>query len=1276
MSTRQLLAAIVASFCLLGVGLPAALDEISPIARSTQYGGQREDFLVGTQHNRGFVVLPHQRPAAGSRPWIWYAPTFVQPSGGLPDPSHAWMFEQLLTNGFAIAGVDVGESYGNPAGRAAFTEFYRAVLKRYGLSPKACLLPQSRGGLMLYNWAAGHAACVQCIGGIYPVCDLSSWPGLAKSSPAYGLNEAELGEHLREHNPIDRLAPLAQARIPILHLQGDADTVVPLERNSGELARRYRALGGSMELVIVAGKGHQVCPEFFESRRLVDFFLLRGKPSSAGPAMGNAAATTGESDLAGNTAESTANLEQGFLHPPKSARPWVYYFIMDGNLTREGITADFEALKRAGIGGVLFMEVDVGLPRGPVKFMSQEWRQIFKHAVAEAERLGLQMTLNAGPGWTGSGGPWVKPEQSMQHIVASAVEVTGPTNFNATLARPSPRAPYFGNAGLPADLLKAKEDFYVDVAVLAVPKTTDSQRISDIDEKALYLRHPYSSRPGTKPFLPAPANYPAWPAGAVVAADRIVDLTAKLGADGRLAWDVPAGQWTILRFGRTSTGANTRPAPASGLGLECDKFDQAALDAHFDAFIGALLREIGPRQESGDAGWNMLHIDSWEMGAQNWTAAFREEFRRRRSYDLMRYLPVVTGRVVDSLEVSERFLWDLRQTAQELTIENHAQHLKDLGRRHGFGLSIEPYDMNPCADLSLGAVADVPMGEFWLYGFNTFFSVIEAASIAHTGGRPVVAAESFTSGDAERWQAYPASMKALGDWAFSAGVNRIVFHRCQHQPQLDRRPGMTMGPYGVHWERTQTWWDMVPAYHAYLARCQFVLRQGLSVADICYLAAEGAPQVFRPPSSATRGIPPERLGYNFDGCAPETLRARMTVKDGRLVLPDGMRYRVLVLPERDTMTPTLLRKVKELVEAGATVIGPRPLKSPSLSGYPQCDEEVRQMAAELWGDCDGKTSKEHAHGKGRVVWDLGAQGAFAQEGKSGSEPEQYGDFAVVAGVLEKMGVAHDFESDGPLRYTHRRVGGTEIYFVASREDRSVDANCTFRVSGKAPELWDPLTGEVRTLPEFTANGDCTTVPIRFEPTQSFFVIFRKPATGVKAAGRNFAEVDKVAELSGPWEVAFDPAWGGPGKVTFQTLDDWSKRPEDGIKFYSGTAIYRKRFDLPESLSAHRSSPIYLDLGVVKNLAQVRLNGRDLGVVWCAPWRAEIRGAVKARDNQLEITVANLWPNRLIGDVSLPPEKRVTWTTWNPFKKDSPLLESGLIGPVTLRSAKRITVREP
>jgi hypothetical protein len=1011
------------------------------------------------------------------------------------------------------------------------------------------------------------------------------------------------------------------------------------------------------------------------------------------------------------------SLAENFAHPPESARPWVYWMWMDGNLTREGITADLEAMKAAGLGGVIICEVNVGVPRGPVEFMSPEWRRLFAHVVREAERLGLQITLNAGPGWTGSGGPWVKPEQSMQHIVAASVDVVGPMRFDAALPRPKRRPAYFGDGGLPPAIQKATNDFYADVAVLAFPTPAEGGAIAAIDEKALYIREPYSSKKGIRPFLPSPADFPVLPAGSAIDPARSIDLSVRLSADGRLAWDVPEGRWTIMRFGRTATGANTRPAPVPGLGLECDKLDKAALDAQYDAFIGALLREIGPRRTDGKAGWTMLHIDSWEMGSQNWTGAFREEFGRRRGYDPLRYLPAIAGRAVESAEISERFLWDLRRTVQELIVENHARYLGELGRRDGFGLSIEPYDMNPLADMTLGTAADVPMGEFWLYGFHTAHSVIEAAGLAHTNGKRIMAAESFTSGSEEAWQAYPGSVKPLGDWALAAGVNRIVVHRYQHQASLGLKPGMTMGPYGVHWERTQTWWDMVPAFHMYLARSQQLLRQGLPVADVCYLVAEGAPHVFRAPASALRGDPPDRLGYSFDACAPETLMAAASVKDGRIAFPDGMSYRVLVLPERDTMTPALLRKVRDLAAAGATVIGPPPRKSPALSGYPGCDAEVKALAGELWGNLDGGRVTECAFGRGRVIWVRGGMGpgpngTLAPRVKSGgessgkvwtvgpppiSEPEQYGDFAVVAGVLERMSVPLDFASGLPLRYIHRRDGGTDIYFLANPEDRAIETSGVFRVGGKRPELWDPVTGARRALPQFSSAGGLTTVPLRFEPNQSFFVVFREPAApppAGSAAALNFCSREEAAPLTGSWDVSFDPKWGGPEKITFDALVDWSLRPEPGIRYYSGQATYRKTFDLPRGFANESPHRLFLDLGRVNNIARVSLNGRDLGVVWCDPWRVDITGVLKPAGNLLEIQVANLWPNRLIGDEQEPPDAeyakggnlarwpdwllkgaprpssgRLTFATWKHFAKDSPLLPSGLLGPVTIRAER-------
>ena len=992
-------------------------------------------------------------------------------------------------------------------------------------------------------------------------------------------------------------------------------------------------------------------------------------------------------------AASTAKGANGFRHPPPSARPWVYWFWMDGNISREGITADLEAMRRVGLGGVILMEVDVGVPRGAVRFMSEPWRALFKHAVQETERLGLEITLNAGPGWTGSGGPWVQPEQSMQHLVASRVEVSGPSHFEGVLPRPGPREPHFVHAPIPPSLRQIRNEFYRDVAVLAFPTPAGEARIPESDEKALYYRNPYSSAPGVKPYLAAPAEYPVVAAGTAVDRDRVVELTERLDSDGRLTWAVPEGRWTILRFGRTSTGANTRPAPEPGIGLESDKFDRAALEAHFDSFIGSLLRELGPRPRDRKTGWTMLHIDSWEMGAQNWSQGFREAFRKRRGYDSLSYLPAITGQVVASREISERFLWDLRQTAQELVIENHARHLRTLGRRHGFGLSIEPYDMNPCSDLSLGGEADVPMCEFWAqgYGFNTAFSCVEAVSIGHALGRPIIAAEAFTADAPEAWRLYPGAMKAQADWALCFGINRLVFHRYAHQPWLDRVPGMTMGPYGTHYERTQTWWELTGPWHEYLARCQFLLRQGTPVADLCYLVPEGAPHVFRTPPSALNGVQPvpDRRGYNFDGCAPEVLRRQMSVKNGRLVLPGGMSYRILVLPNVETMTPSLLRKLRDLVRAGATVVGPRPRKSPSLSGYPNCDEEVRQMASELWGDTLDSAPRFEAEsiavemapssspyrvrrfGKGGLlsvplIQSNAGQAQIAQIAESGMPP-LYDDYERLAKVMIGLGISPDFESDQPIRYTHRHAGAMDIYFVANSLASPVRTRGWFRVAGRQPELWDPMDGAIRPLPEYRIENGRTAVPLEFGPHESFFVIFRREAPRrATAAGSNFPKMASVTQVNGPWEIEFQKGRGAPERISLGELVDWTTHPDDRVRHFSGTATYRAAFTLSAEQAARLAQArLVLDLGQVQVMARATLNGHDLGVAWNAPFHAEIHHPLQAGPNSLEITVANLWPNRLIGDQSRPAGERVAWSTWNPYRTNSALLPSGLLGPVRL-----------
>ena len=550
---------------------------------------------------------------------------------------------------------------------------------------------------------------------------------------------------------------------------------------------------------------------------------------------------------------------------------------------------------------------------------------------------------------------------------------------------------------------------------------------------------------------------------------------------------------------------------------------------------------------------------------------------------------------------------------------------------------------------------DIPMGEFWQDGTwveaNQNKNGKQTASAAHLYGKPVVAAEAFTS--FLHWRDSPATLKPTADRAFCEGFNHFFIFSSATRSE-DGLPG-TEFCAGTHFNRKVTWWNQARCFSDYIARCSHLLQQGAFVADGLFYNGDACPN-FVPPKHVDPSLGP---GYDYDVCNSEIILTRLAVKDGRIVLPDGMTYRLLVLPESATMPVEVIAKLKDLVAAGMTLVGPRPDQAPGLKDYPDCDRQVKTMADELWGDCDGTAVKEHAFGKGRVVW-----------GKTIRE------------LLDAAGVKPDFsyadaQPDAFLEWIHRSAGGTEIYFIANRTNRAERASCTFRVGGKQPELWDPVTGTQRDLPRFEAKDGCTTVPLEFGPNESMFVVFRRSlqagGVGSQNGKENFADLTPVQEISGPWTVRFEPQWLYPlegldeaqakGTFVFDKLEDWTQRPEQAVRHFSGTAVYRKTFELAGQFKIPNSKfKIYLDLGTVKELAKVRLNGTDLGVVWCPPWRVEISDAVKPGANTLEIEVVNLWPNRLAGDSNLPAEQRRTQTNF-PAGANQALLSSGLLGPV-------------
>ena len=740
--------------------------------------------------------------------------------------------------------------------------------------------------------------------------------------------------------------------------------------------------------------------------------------------------------------------------------------------------------------------------------------------------------------------------------------------------------------------------------------------------------------------------FPTQESATVLDPAKAVELTARCGSDGTLDWEVPEGQWIVVRTGCTLTGAVTNCSTPTGSGLEADPLDAAAMDAQFAKIAEPLIEDAGPL--AGKT-FRSVQIDSWENGLPNWTTDFVEQFKNRRRYDPRPYLPVLAGYLVGNAEIADRFLYDYRKTVAECVAENCFGRLSRLAESRGIVQQSEAGGVSCPKVMALDALANlgrcaIPMGEFWQDGAwieaNQNKNGKQTASAAHLYGKPIAAAEAFSS--LQHWVESPATLKPTADRAFCEGFNHFfIFSDATHSG--DGTPG-TEYFAGTYFNRKITWWNQARCFTDYVARCSYLLQQGRFAADVLFYNGDGAPN-YVSPKHVDAALGP---GYDYDVCNSEVLLSRLAVRDGRIVLPDGMMYRLLVLPERRDMPLAVLRKLRELVAAGMTLVGLKPERASGLEDYPQCDQQLKDEAAELWGDCDGKTVKERPFGKGHVV--------------CGIAPRE---------ILARLKVGPDFvcagaQADIFIDWIHRSDEGAEIYFLSNRRNRIEKTACTFRIAGKQPELWDPVDGRMRDAVAFkqSAAGE-TILPLEFAPSGSLFVVFRKPISSDASgpAASNDPPLKIAQELTGAWSVAFDPQWGGPPSVEFAALEDWAKRPEPGIKFYSGTARYAKTFDMPHSAIAP-GKRIFLDLGDVQNVAEVKLNGVNLGTAWTAPWHLDITSAVKPTGNRLEIAVTNLWPNRLIGDAALPPEKRLTRTNMS-HGFNEPLFPSGLLGPVTL-----------
>lgn len=720
---------------------------------------------------------------------------------------------------------------------------------------------------------------------------------------------------------------------------------------------------------------------------------------------------------------------------------------------------------------------------------------------------------------------------------------------------------------------------------------------------------------------------------------QVKDISSNMTADGKLSWDVPAGEWIIMRTGMAPTKVTNAPASPEGTGLEVDKMNHEHVEKHFNAFLGEIIKRI-PAEDRKT--WRVTVEDSYETGGQNWTDGQIEKFKKHMGYDPLPYLPTLGGKVVGSPEMSDRFLWDLRRFIADKVSYEYVAGLREVSHKHGLHTWLENYGHwgFPGEFLQYGGQSDEVAGEFWSEGELGDIENKAASSVAHIYGKKKVSAESFTAGG-KAFARYPALMKQRGDRFFTEGINNTLLHLFIQQPYDDKVPGVNAG-FGNEFNRLNTWFYDMDLFLSYVKRCNFMLQQGNYIADVAYFIGEDAPKMtgVRDPE-----IP---LGYSFDYINAEAIETRVSIKDGKLVLPDNMQYRILVLPKLETIRPKLLRKIKDLVNAGAIVLGPAPKRSPSLQNYGQADNEVQQLAAELWGNINGNSVKTNKVGKGMVI--------------DGMDMQQALDLIKVIPDI-KIG-----QNDSTL-FIHRKLTDSDIYFVSNSTNKQISINPEFRVTGKAPELWDATNGSIRDLPAYTIKAEATSVPLKLEPLESAFIVFKENETSSSAQNSavNFPAPTSTVEISTPWQVSFEPKMRGPEKpVVFDKLIDWTTRPEESIKYYSGTAVYRNTFRAPKTNDRER---VYLDLGNLTAIAKVKINGIETGGVWTPPYKVDITKAIKSGENKLEISVVNNWMNRLIGDLKLPADQRKTWVSLNPYNANSPLQPSGLFGPVVLKTVK-------
>ena len=1073
-----------------------------------------------------------------------------------------------------------------------------------------------------------------------------------------------------------------------------------------------------------------------------------------------------------NAKVTKEKLYNAFQNPPSEAQPRVWWHWMNGNITKDGISKDLQWMKRSGIAG--FMNFDAGMATPQIVperliYMTPGWKDAFAFATSLADSLGLEMSVASAPGWSFTGGPWVKPKDGMKKLVWRELWVKGGTTFDAALPEPYKVIGKYQNIPLHAN---AREDYYEDIAVLAyklpdreVPMSELKPKISSnagsftleqltdgdlassqplhagrngvswiqyqfrdlqtikavtvvdgrvrsqwgapVETSSKYLAvsnngvnfskvldipnssalaqtvsfEPVTGRyfrvvfrnnevnsqnssasrqVGIRPTMISELvlhpvtkiNHAEEKAGFASPADlqrydtpstkdavrleNVVDLTEKV-KDGKLTWQVPEGYWKIVRFGYSLTGKENHPAPLEATGLEVDKMDARAVKDYFEHYISMYMD--ASKGMMGKRGVQFMLTDSYEAEQETWTPLMKEEFEKRRGYSLLPWLPVLTGDIVNSAGESERFLWDWRKTIGELVVENHYDQLTEILKPYHMGRYSESQENGRVylADgMEVKRTATYPMSAAWTpnnMGASTptmsQADIRESASVAHVYGQNINAAESLTAYGLEgnAWSFYPGNLKPIADMEIASGLNRFVIHTSPHQPVDDKIPGLGLGPFGQWFDRHDTWAEHAKSWTDYLGRSCYLLQQGKFVADILYYYGE---------DNNITGLfggelPKIPSGYNYDFVNADALTHLVGVKKKMLTTPSGMSYKVLFLDKNvKRMSLAVLRKIAELAKKGAVICGTKPEIPASLL---DSQKEFNDLINQIWNT---------------------------------NRPNVYDEAVSLQEALQSQGIQPDVTLvDDSIRFVHRTLPTAEIYWVNNFSNQAKHVELSFRVSDKLPEVWHPETGEKEAV-SYKMLDDRTVVTLDLVQQDAVFVIFSGKAKEREVVLPKL-EKKEVLAIDGSWNVSFQEKRGAPQSIVMEQLTDFSLSKDAGVKYFSGTASYQKEFEVPDSLY-NADATYYLDLGEVRNMAEVFVNGQNMGFFWKSPYIVPVTSLQKGK-NKLEIKVTNQWVNRLIGDAQPGAKDKITYTAMQFYAADAPLLPSGLLGPVKLWSQK-------